>query len=110
MRSLNGSDIKKISKLGFLTEKVRHELMRLRRRFFNKSGSLDESLSYKLENLPYELFDQFSNQRLSVDIPKVVDARHTVERILADNCSLARFGDGEFRIIYAGSHLCRKVY
>ena len=56
-------------------------------------------MQYKLDNLPYEVYDKIINGDLRVQIPKIKSADETLDKILQDKCSLSRFGDGEFGVM-----------
>lgn len=52
-----------------------------------------------LDNLKYELADEIKN----IKLPKVLDQFESVNAILNSNKSVARFGDGEFNLIFGNA-------
>ncbi|MFC1677250.1 GT-D fold domain-containing glycosyltransferase [Planctomycetota bacterium] len=90
-----------------ILKKIKKELGRLNKRLFH-SGKKDKELDLvrcKLDNLPYELYDKMLKDEFQVPMPIVKSIEDTLERILHDGCSLTRFGDGEFGMIF-GSRIC----
>jgi len=53
-----------------------------------------------LENTPYEIYDKIKKSNLCVQIPKIKSIDETLDKILQDKCSLSRFGDGEFGVMF----------
>ena len=53
-------------------------------------------MQYKLDNLPYEVYEKFKNRIIEVQIPIIKSADETLDKIINDKCSMTRFGDGEF--------------
>lgn len=51
---------------------------------------------FMLDNLKYEICDEIKNLRL----PKVLDQKNSVARILNEKCSVVRYGDGEFNLMF----------
>lgn len=51
----------------------------------------------RMENLPYEIFDP--RYRHKYDIPKIMTVEETIDEIVLNKKSIARFGDGEFSIM-----------
>lgn len=89
-----------------MLEKIKKELNKLDKRLFH-SGKKDkqfEELQYKLENIPYEIYDKIINNSFRVQIPKIKSTDETLEKILRSKCSLSRFGDGEFGVM-SGSRI-----
>jgi len=81
-----------------MLEKIGKELERFKKKLFY-SGKKDkqlEEIQYKLENMPYEIYDKIANGSLRVQIPKIKSAEETLDKIVNDKCSISRFGDGEF--------------
>jgi len=81
-----------------MLKKVEEELERFKKRLFfsgPKHKQLEE-LQYKLENMPYEIYDKIINNSFSVQIPKIKSIEETLDKIINDKCSISRFGDGEF--------------
>lgn len=82
-------------------KKIEKELARLKKRLFysGKKHKQLEEIQYKLENMPYEIYDKIINKSFSVRIPKIKSIDETLDKILQAKCSLSRFGDGEFSIM-----------
>ena len=59
-----------------------------------KAKKLDE----RFENLIYELADERTLK--NVKLPKVLDLNKSLDMLLGSNRSLARFGDGEFKLMF----------
>ena len=87
-----------------ILRKVEKEFERFKKRLFysNKSHKQLEKIQYKLDNMPYELYDKITNDSFSVDIPIIKTVDETLDKILQAKCSLCRFGDGEFVLIGGG--------
>lgn len=64
---------------------------------FRINSGKNESYNTKLDNLLYELADSRTLQ--SIKLPKVINVWDSVYNISSSNKSLARFGDGEFKLI-----------
>jgi glycosyltransferase family protein len=81
-----------------MLEKVKKELGRLEKRLFHssKKDKQIEELQYKLDNQPYEIYDKIVKDSFSVQIPRVKSIEETLDKIINERCSIARFGDGEF--------------
>jgi len=87
-----------------ILKKVEREFERFKKRLFF-SGKVHRQLEkarFKLDNMPYEIYDRVTNGDLSVQLPIMKSMDETLDRILGDKCSMARFGDGEFRIMQEG--------
>lgn len=86
--------------------KIKKEFERFKKRlpFFGKVYKELEKTQYKLNNLPYEIYDKSKNYDFSVPIPIIKTADETLDKILQAKCSLCRFGDGEF-VIMGGGHI-----
>ncbi len=78
--------------------KIQKEIDRIYKKLFcsGKKDKLIEQLQYKVENLPYELYDKFQKGIFEVQIPTIKSARETLDKIVDGKCSITRFGDGEF--------------
>ena len=87
-----------------ILEKVKKEFGRFKKRLFysSKAHKELEKAQFMLNNLPYELYDKFANGNYSVKMPVIKSIDETVDKILADNSSLTRFGDGEFVLMTGG--------
>jgi glycosyltransferase family protein len=83
---------------------IEKELNRLAKRLFHssKKDKQLEEFKYKLDNLPYQLYDKITNDGFAVPIPIIKTVNETLDKILQDKCSLSRFGDGEFVIMNGG--------
>ena len=53
------------------------------------------SINHRMNFLKYELKDDLEN----LYVPNILSKHESIEYILKNNCSLARFGDGEFKIM-----------
>lgn len=84
-----------------MLKKIEKELERFRHRLFcaGKKYKQLEELQYKLDNLPYEIYDKITDGSFRVQIPIIKSADETLDKILRDKCSLSRFGDGEFGVM-----------
>lgn len=51
---------------------------------------------YMLDNLKYEICDEVKSLRL----PKVLGQKESVAKIIRDKCSVVRYGDGEFNLMF----------
>ena len=81
-----------------MLDKIKKECERFRNRVF-RSGKRHkqlEEIQNKLENLPYEIYDNIICNSFSVQIPKIKSIDETLDKIIRDKCSISRFGDGEF--------------
>ena len=84
-----------------ILKKIEKELGRVKKKLFysgKKYKQLEEN-RYKLENMPYEIYDKIINNRLNIQIPKIKSIEETLDKIIDEKCSIARFGDGEFSCI-----------
>lgn len=59
---------------------------------------LEEMYQNFEQNYIYEAADLFRNKKIF--LPKVFSAEATCEKIISDHCSMSRYGDGEFEIIF----------
>jgi glycosyltransferase family protein len=82
-------------------EKIKKEFERFKKKMFysGKKYKQLERFQYEADNLPYEVYDKVTNLNYAVQIPKIKTTDETLNKILKDRCSLARFGDGEFGIM-----------
>ena len=78
--------------------KIEKELERFKKRLFysGKTHKQIEQVQYKLDNIPYELYDKIKQSSFHLQVPKIKSIEETLDKIIRDNCSIARFGDGEF--------------
>jgi len=87
-----------------MLRKVEREFERFKKKLFY-SGKVHKQLEkaqFKLDNIPYEIYDKVTNGDFSVRIPIIRSVDETLDKILQDKCSFSRFGDGEFRIMEDG--------
>lgn len=84
-----------------MLKKIKKEQERFKNRLFclGKKHKQLEEMQYKLENLPYEIYDKITNASLRVKVPIIKSADETLDKILQAKCSLSRFGDGEFSVM-----------
>ncbi|MBL7106987.1 MAG: DUF1792 domain-containing protein [Phycisphaerae bacterium] len=90
-----------------LIVKIEKELARFKKKLLH-SGKKDkqfEQMRCNLDNLPYELYDKIKNDDFHAQIPAIKSIDETLDRIIKNKCSLTRFGDGEFGIMF-GSRIC----
>jgi len=91
-----------------ILEKIKKELERFKKRMFysGKTHKQLEEIQYKLDNVPYELYDKIKKGSFHLQLPKIKNIEETMDKIINDKCSISRFGDGEFacmnysRIVY----------
>ncbi len=84
-----------------ILDKVAKEIERFRKKVFysGKTHKRLEELQYELDNLPYELYDKIQKGYADIQIPRIKSIEETLNKIINDRCSIARFGDGEFSCI-----------
>jgi len=84
-----------------MLKKIEKELARFTNKLFRsgKKHKQLEEIQYKLENMPYEIYDKITNGSFRVQMPTIKSADETLAKILQDKCSLSRFGDGEFGVM-----------
>ncbi len=89
-----------------MLKKIKKELSRFTNKVFysGKKHKQLEEIRNKLGNMPYEIYDKITNGGFSVQMPTIKSADETLAKILQTNCSLSRFGDGEFGVM-AGSRI-----
>ena len=87
-----------------IRKKVEKELARFKKRLFYSSKAHKQlaKAQYELDNMPYELYDKFTNDSFSVEIPIIKTIDETLDKIFQDKSSLCRFGDGEFILMNGG--------
>ena len=51
---------------------------------------------FMLDNLKYEICDEIKSLRL----PNVLNQKDSVAKIIKDQCSVVRYGDGEFNLMF----------
>lgn len=59
------------------------------------------NIEANIKNLPYELYDKF--QKKEIQLPKLLTMKETMEKIIRDNCSISRIGDGEYMLMLGRS-------
>jgi glycosyltransferase family protein len=82
-------------------DKIVKELERFRNRLF-RSGKRHkqlEEIQFRLDNMPYEIYDKIAKSGLHLQLPTIKSADETLDKILRNKCSLSRFGDGEFGVM-----------
>ena len=86
---------------GEIPTKVRREFERLKKKAL-RSGKVHKELElaqYQLSNMPFELYDKITKNRLSFQLPRIKSEEETLDEILRNHCSISRFGDGEFSVM-----------
>ena len=81
-----------------ILKKIKKEMERLKKRLFysSKTHKQLEEIQYKLDNIPYELYDKIKQGIADIQIPQIKSIEETLDKIINDKCSISRFGDGEF--------------
>jgi len=84
-----------------MLKRLKKNIQRVKRNIFPQKVDAEriELLESMLKNEPYELFDKFQKGAVSFSLPRIVNAPETLDKILREQCSLARFGDGEFGLL-----------
>lgn len=59
--------------------------------------TLEDNQRYFEQNYLYEAFGVLKNRKIR--LPKIDSVENTYAKIIADRCSISRYGDGEFQII-----------
>ncbi len=62
------------------------------------------NLGAELANLKYELSDEIYNKGLCLRFPIVKSKEETLDALLSNDCSIARYGDAEFVIAFGESY------
>jgi len=85
-------------------QKIEKELERFKKKLFYSGPKHKqlEKLQYKLDNLPYEIYNKITSGNLHLQIPIIKSADDTVDKILQTKCSMSRFGDGELGVMNGG--------
>lgn len=88
-----------LSQYGIFNEEAADQLrIKLRLDYLNRRiGELEESLLYFEGNFYYEAVSKIESHQIR--IPHVCSVESTYEKILSENCSMSRYGGGEFDII-----------
>ncbi len=73
-----------------------------------KVESMDENFNNKMNNIKYEIFD--SLKKGEVWIPQMGDTSEAIDKIVNENCSMIRFGDGEFEQMRGKERLVYQKY
>ena len=83
-----------------MLNKIKKELERFKKRLFysGKDRRLEE-IQFRLDNMPYEIYDKVAKDGFHLPIPTIKTTNETLDKILQDKCSLSRFGDGEFGVM-----------
>jgi len=81
-----------------MLEKIKKELDRSKKRllYSGKMHKQLEQMQYKLDNLPYEIYDKVKRGSADIQMPQIKSIEETLDKIVNDKCSISRFGDGEF--------------
>ncbi len=81
-----------------ILKKIRKELERFKKKVFysSKIHKRLEGIQYKLDNLPYEIYDKVKHGSADIQMPQIKSIEETLDKIVNDKCSISRFGDGEF--------------
>ncbi|MDR1141405.1 MAG: GT-D fold domain-containing protein [Planctomycetaceae bacterium] len=95
LRRILGFDAKLIALKKWLRQSVRKMLA---------IGSIEEQ-----NNMFYEMMDLLQHQE-KLFIPTVASRQQTLEKLLQSEMSLARFGDGEFKLMFYGDSLGFQEY
>jgi glycosyltransferase family protein len=84
-----------------MLNKVKKEWERFRNKLFrsNKVYKQLDEVQFRLDNVPYEIYAKVVKGDLHLQIPSIKTVDETLDKILQNNCSLARFGDGEFAVM-----------
>jgi glycosyltransferase family protein len=83
-----------------MLNKIKKELERFKKRLFYSSKDKQlEVFQYRVDNLPYEIYDKISKGGFYLQLPTIKTTDETLNKILQDKCSLVRFGDGEFGVM-----------
>jgi glycosyltransferase family protein len=85
-----------------MLKKIKKELGRLNKKLFHSSRKDKqlEEIQYKLDNIPYEIYDKIKNDSFHAQLPKIKSIEETLGKIVDDKCSISRFGDGEFGVMF----------
>lgn len=65
----------------------------------SRKNLLIADLQVKLDNVEFEILDEFSKGIIDIHLPIIKSANETLDMLLQNRCSFARFGDGEFAVI-----------
>ncbi len=84
-----------------MLKKIEKEIGRFTNKLFcsGKKHKQLEEIQNELKNMPYEIYDRIASDSLCVQIPTIKSVDETLDKILQANCSLSRFGDGEFSVM-----------
>lgn len=80
-------------------EKMNHTLLRANRQLLEYVEQNQSFLADYEQNAIFEILDCEDNERQGFWYPKIVGEEATIEKIVTEGVSMARFGDGEFSII-----------
>ena len=50
--------------------------------------------------MPYEIYDKIKQGNFEIQIPIIKSIEETLDKIINDKCSMSRFGDGEFGVMF----------
>ena len=82
--------------------KIKKEFNRLEKKLF-RSGEKDKQIEIsqcKLDNLPYVICEKIKCHSFEIQIPIIKSIEQTLDKIINDKCSISRFGDGEFGVMF----------
>lgn len=84
-----------------MLQKIKKEWARFNKKCFGSSNKYEaaEIQFYREQNKPFECLSKELNDADGLQIPLIKSADDTVDLILSGRYSLARFGDGEFRLL-----------
>lgn len=84
-----------------MLNKVKKEWERFRNKLFrlDKVYKQLDDIQFQLDNAPYEIYSKVVKGDLYLQIPAIKTVGETLDKILQNNCSLSRFGDGEFAVM-----------
>jgi glycosyltransferase family protein len=85
-----------------MLKKIQKELERFKTRLFysGKKHKQLEEMQYKLDNIPYEIYDKIISDNFHIQMPTIKSIDETLDKIVQDKCSISRFGDGEFGVMF----------
>lgn len=81
----------------FLFDCLKWQCCALEQRFVAELEGIRRETNIRIRNMEYEIADK--QQRNEYWFPNILSAQEAVDYIFRENCSVCRFGDGEFEII-----------
>ena len=84
-----------------MLQKIKKEFTRIEKKLFRSGPKTKqiETLQAAMDNLPYELADTRLRRTAKAYLPDIKTMDETLEKLVRDRCSIARFGDGEFNVM-----------